>query len=1437
MSFLKKTFRFFSIILGTVLLIYFQIDNILHFSIPFVASKIYKSELSFDKITLQGWGNLRIENLKFCNNSIFKIEKIKNLELKISPSKKGLFESLVLSQGDMKITLNNEEERLTLLNFQRENEKKNVASSSSKKKNSYFLYFIPQMIELDEVKIEFTDKSHEEIVNKAFEVKEGEIKVLSEESAEIKLSIQDGDESIFIESKVAKELSFTLSLKKLSFKNEYLQYFNKNSIPIKLDRGYISGDLQKKGDFFFGDFNISLGLMMNGEELIKDFNLEINFDKKNIESKFVGVMDNEKIHGSISWDGRPSKESLSVLLNGHLRNIEDVANQFNISLPFKINGRVEKMILEFKASKIKNTFFPIYLRGLVAKSSVEILNNRFKSGSFLLKGHINNGHLDEKVELKELKIVMEKGDIDINGTAFLNSNPTILFNVNGSSENIESYLKHSFPCFKYHLSNELKWENGVLSAKGEGKIKDIDKHLNCKEIELNYRYIDNIFDIKLEDRESKSLLSFIYNDREKTFFHELQLKKELQFRFENFYIALSGSSVISLNNHFKERAIFDIYVGAISKGKISFEDFKIRGGSDNGISHFKPINPSFTIGGKRQIKGQLKNLNVGAIWTVDQNRDLYISCEEIDSYINGLPIGKLKKIAASFSLSNEKLLFNIDSNNFQSEGAVDINQKNISIEAKLFEMVLLKKLMVKKLTSSFKYSGSKWRVSFKGDTKFEKINIPFSGAFDMKDNIVHFKDVIIADNDMKGSINLENLMVDLVIKVGSRQHFTFINIPNVDYKMFGQAYIFGSLKNLGAAVEINFADVNYKKYKIPNMFISLLYKDGKIWTNSVEMGKGEEKTNLSVEGYLDPSKNSLNLKVENQLIEMDQLSDSFKGKININSSIEGKFNQILYNFSCNLKNGYYENIKINDLNVQIDGENDQLQISNTYLQLNEDIVELSGSLSRENQNLHLISEKIDLKFIQMLYPKLSKSGGIVELNVSLNNGHILGDVLLKDCQAQSNLKNFVDTDLELPIDLKELEAKFSFNNQEIKIEEFKGKINEGEIRLYGFIFIDEFKFKDRIVNLRIKDFHLPIGDFLTTDMDGDLQLLNDNLVGRVKFKNGLITDIPIQTFYNLPSKQKVEKELPKIAMEINISIEDEFAINLNNFFGINRLNSNVSGNFLLKNNKDESVATGTLFIKKGVIDFMDSTFNIEYGKISLAEPLLVPYIQLGANTKVSSIDEEIRLEMVGYLDSEKVQIEKKEIDFSGQKSAFNDKILRVYLSSDGDLDLDTMRSLIISGELSKQLENAENVIGQQVTTIFLAPISRRLKKLLGVQQFKIRTPSISSQSIFSIIEDAELEIVSNLYGNFIFGKLDLIFEEQNFRAPKKVNINLFSKKHLHLISSLIKEKNSYSKHWSIRKKFDYGNSGFSLEANKLEKLVENFDWKQLEIGFEAFIHF
>ncbi|MGB6129736.1 MAG: hypothetical protein WBG30_13405 [Psychrilyobacter sp.] len=1226
-------------------------------------------------------------------------------------------------------------------------------------------------------KLLFQDNYYEKPINKFVNNVEGYVSFDDTHGIDLDFYNTKGDEMVdYSFTNYEKEYSMTIKLKNGSIDQDLMQYAYVDEYTNYLG-GKADLDLTIDSDGLWGNAYLSEASFKTiaYEGVATDIHGGVDFLGERIKLKLDGKMGNKNVDFSLEY----ILDDVEMNITTSDLNKEDIkkVTLFDDTLKKKIEDlgdfNVSYLRLNFNFDDDFNLTLDTYLR----LNTLDIKGGQVKDlkGSIVLSG--------DQVRLKDLRFFMDYNGNE--GYALLNgSYDKDILDLNFNILNKRSPLKQKKlnGNFKYDLNTEkidYTLYSDILEIGGDidlnKKIFGISS-IGTKDLEIEYKgehystknNVKVIYDyankdllfgqgeVEIKEKDSQRALSLnftnngnkIYFNKINLFYNELQLSgngyldiEDLSYNFDYTGKNLKVENFISVDNLETGIDFQGTFIG-VKQNFSMISDVESKGGKYGGSY--------------KDIRGRLRIVN--------HERKLGV---DFDGYLGELSYDKVKfkdfKVGLNYSDGVFKVL-ELRNNLLTIVGDYNIINQTLDFDYKI------RGIRENKIKSLEKY-GFKMNLedvdgSLKGQLENFKIKLYSTNAWIqyeklpklyLKGGIRFFNQKIFLDefkvgeNNIGGYYDVSSKEFKLKVNLLENNLAEYYGDINLKYRLTGEVVLWGTPDNISGVLKTFADNVYLRGTKLPNVKmvstykggdLSKLDKSGHIDVNSVTIYSEKGDKLLNGGGWIDLSKNILSFEIKDTL-EIENLKEYSKtkdinGKLNASISVNGPFDKLKYNLNIHSKVISIDGNKLENLKTSFHGDLKELRLEELTLSYHGNKLTSKGKIDFKDfdYSLNIKSNEIDLSFLNIFsFSKyIEKIKGIATIDVEINSKNNYGEFKIRDLSGEMPKYGII---------IDKVNTQVVLDKKLVKIDYFKGKINNGDIKMEGYLKIPDFEGienKEKQVskldyrfNLILDNIDYSYQDKINLVLSSDAIFTKNKVTGDFIINSGEILGVPNieDTEVSKIASQIKEKEVirkskelgsdfeiktvegssPSIDLDINLKTENPIKLEISKLVYTSIVENidgdlNIDGNLKLENkdisyNGMVSIDDGSVVLNNNL--FYLSTATAKFIKTESESVSFHPIVVLNANSTIAN--EDVYININGEYPN-----------------------LQIQMSTGSGLNEDEIGSLLTFHNVSDEKNTnvvVKDVLDREISDKLFSPISSEIASVLKIEKFQISSDLVA----------------------------------------------------------------------------------------------------------------
>ncbi|UUV18465.1 hypothetical protein NRK67_14400 [Fusobacteria bacterium ZRK30] len=1225
-------------------------------------------------------------------------------------------------------------------------------------------------------KLLFQDNYYEKPINKFVNNVDGYVSFDDTHGIDLRFYNTEGDEMVdYSFTNYEKEYSMTIKLKngdidqdlmQYAYVDEYTNYLGgKADLDLTIDSDGLWGDAYlSKASFKTSAYDgvatdIHGGVDFLGERI--KLKLDGKMEEKNVEFSLEYLPDNVEMNITASDLNKEDIKKVTLFDDTLKKKLDDLGD-FNVSyLRLKFNfdkdfnltldNYLRLDTLNIKGAEVKDLKGSIVLSGdqVRLKDLRFFMNYDGSEGYTLLNGSYDEDILDlnfsilnrkSPLKLKELNgnfkydlntekidytlysdILKIGGEIDLNRQIFgISSIGTkdVEIKYNGEYYSTKNNVKVIYD----YANKDLLLGQGEVEIKGKDSLRSLalnftnngnriyfnkinlfynelhlsaNGYLNIDDLSYNFDYtgknlkIENF--ISVDDLETGIDFDGTFiGEKEK--FSLISNVESKSGRYGVSYKDIRGR--LRVVNNGKVGADFDGYLGEVSYDNVEFKDFKV------GLNYSNDV---FKVS---ELRNNLLTI-VGDYNIINQTLDF-------DYKIRGIKENKIKLL--------EKYGFKMDLEDV--DGSLKGQTKDLKIKL---------------------YSTNAW-------VQYENLpKIYLKGGIRFYDQKIYFDEFKVGENNIGGYYNVSSKNFRLKVNLLENNLAEYYGDVNLKYRLTGEVVLWGTPDNISGVLKTFADNVYLRGRKLPNLKMVSTYKGGNLGKldksghmdiNSVTISSEKGDKLLNGGGWIDLSQNKLSFKIKD-ILDVENLKEysetqDISGKLKTDISVDGSFNDLKYDLNIDSKVILIDGNKLENLKVDLHGDLKELRLKELSLSYHNNKLTSRGEINFKDfdYSLNIKSNEIDLSFLNIFSfsEYINKIKGIATIDVEINSKNNYGEFKVKDLSA------------EMPkygIFIDKVNTQVVLDKKLVKIDYFKGKINNGDIKMEGYLKIPAFEGiekqdsqvskLDYRLNLVLDKVDYSYQDKINLVLSSDAVFTKNKVTGDFIINSGEILGIPDvkdTEVSNIASQIKekevirrsrelgsdfeiktVEDDGPSIDIDINLKTESPIKLKISkltytsiveNIYG----DLDIDGNLKLKNkeisyNGMVSIDDGSIVLNNNL--FYLSTATAKFIKTEAESVSFHPIVVLNANSTIANEDVYINI--------------------SGEYPN-----LQIQMSTGSGLNEDEIGSLLTFHNVSDEKNTnvvVKDVLDREISDKLFSPISSEIASVLKIEKFQISSDLVA----------------------------------------------------------------------------------------------------------------
>ena len=1266
------------------------------------------------------------------------------------------------------------------------------------------------IITVTNAKLLFQDNYYEKPINKFVNNVDGYVSFDKNNGIDLRFYNTSGEEMVdYSFTNYEKKYSMTIKLKNGDIDQNLMQYAYVDEYTNYLG-GKVDLDLTIDSDGLWGTAYLSEASFQTSayEGVATDIHGGVDFLGKRIKLELDGKMEKKDVKFSLEY--APNGVEMDITSSNLGKKEIKKVTLFDDLLKEKINDlgefNISYLRLKFNFDEEFNLTLDTYLR----LDTIDIKGTKIND----LKGNIVLSK--DKVKLKDLRFFMNYDGVE--GYTLLNGsyeNKLLDFNFNILNKKSPLKLKKISGNFKYNLKTEkidytlysdiLKISGDINLVKQTFGISSI----GTKDVEVEY---------KNEYYSAKNNINIIYDYANKKMIlsqGEIEIRKKDSFNSLILNFTNNGNKIF-----FNKMDLFYDDLKLSAKGFLDIEDLSYNFnyvGKNLKVEKFIPIDNletgidfTGTLIGKREKYSLVSDLesrngkygvsyeNIRGRLRVINNRGFSI---DFDGYIGKFSYDKVffKDFKIGLDYKNGVLkILEVRNNLLTIEGDYNIINQTLNFnyrirgirenKVKLLEKYGIK-MNLKDVDGSIKGSIEDFKINFYStDAWLQYGNLPkiyFKDEIRFYDQKLFFNGFKVGENSINGYYNISSNKFKIKVNLLENNLAEYYGDINLKYRLTGEVLLWGTPNNINGIFQVSADDLYLRGRKLPNIKIISTYKGGELEKlgksghmdiNDIIISSEKGGKLLGGKGWIDLDSSTLSFNI-NDILDIKKLKEYSKtqdinGNLKTTIIVKGGFNDLKYSLNINSKLIQVEGNDLENLNIDIQGDLKELKLKELSLSYHKNRLISHGEVNLKNfdYKLDIKSNKIDLSFLNIFSfsEYIEEIEGIATIDIEINSKNNYGEFQIKDFSSKiPKYGIFID----------KVNTKVVLNKKLVKINYFNGKINNGDIKMEGYLnipYLDDIKNEEsKLSNL---DYRLSLildkidysyENKINLVLSSDAVFTKNKITGDFIIDSGEILEVPDiggTEISNIASQIKEKEVIRKskelgegfeiktiqdkgVSIEVDINLKTKTPINLK----ISKLsytsivediygNLNINGKLKIK---DEDLSyNGIISVEDGSIKlnnnlFYLSTATAKFIKKKSDSTKLHPIIVLNANSTIAN--EEVYINITGEYPN-----------------------LEIQMSSGSGLSSDEIGSLLTLHNVSEESNTnavVKDVLDREISGRFFSPISNEIADVLKIEKFQISSDLVAYEYEGGIYKDtgslglgASVEAENPIYKDKLYWK-------------------------------------------------------------------------------------
>jgi len=1239
------------------------------------------------------------------------------------------------------------------------------------------------IITVTNAKLLFQDNYYEKPINKFVDNVDGYVSFDSTRGIDLNFYNTKGKEMVdYSFSNYKKRYSMTIKLKDGNINQELMQYAYVGEYTDYLG-GKADLDLTIDSDGLWGEAYLSKASFHTSayDGVARDIHGKVDFLGRRIKLKLDGKMEKKDLTFSLEYN--PSGLEMDITTsNLNKENINNVT-LLDDNLKEKIDGlgdfNISNLKLNFNFDENFNLTLDTYLRlDTLNSNGIEIKD---------LKGNIilSNNY----VKLKDLRFFLKKNESE--GYILLNGdyeNSILDLNLNILNKKSPLKLKKLSGDLKYNLDTEkidYKLYSDILNIGGNvdlsKKIFEISS-IGTEDVEIEYKdeYYSAKNNIKvIYDYHNKNLIL----GQGKVDIRKKDTLKSLTLNFTNNGNKISFNKIDLFYNDLKLSAngylnIDDLSYNLNYTGKnLSVENFIAIDNLETKVDF------DGTLIGKKQQFSLISNLNSSKGKYYGSYKDIHgrlmvVNNEKLTADFNGylgeLSYDKIKfkdfKVALNYKDGIFKVL-EVRNNLLTIKGDYNIINQTLDFDynirgIKENKLELLEKYGIKinleEVDGNLKGLVKDFKINFSSTSTWVQYNnlpkIYLKGKIQFYNQNIYFNEFKVGENNLNGYYNISSNEFKFKINLLENNLAEYYGDINLKYRLTGEVVLWGKPDSINGVFN-TFADNIYLRgIKLPNIRLISTYKGGNLKNlnksglidiNDITVFSNNKDDLLSGNGWINLSENKLSFKIKD-ILDIENLKEysiiqDISGKLNTDISIDGLFNDLKYNLKIDGKVISIDGNKFENLKTNFYGDLKELILKELSLNYHGNKLFSQGNFNFKNfdYNLDIKSNEIDLSFLNIFSfsEYINQIKGIATIDVAISPKNNYGEFKVRD------LSGIVP---KYGVTIDKVNTQIVLDKNFIKIDHLKGKVNNGDIKIKGYLKVpaldgieDKVSKLDYRFNLILDNIDYSYQDKINLVLSSDAVFTKNKVTGDLIINSGNFIGIPnIQSVKDSKITSQIkEREVIKGSKELGRdfeikTIQDsgpsiDIDINLKTKNPIDLKISKLTSTSIVENLYGDLNINGNLKLKNKEISY-NGIVSIDKGSIVLNNNLF--YLGTATAKFIKTEEESINFRPILVLNANStIANEEVYININGEYPN-----LEIQMSSGSGLNEDEIGSLLTFHNISSEKNTnvvVKDVLDREISNKFFSPISSEIASVLKIEKFQISSNLVAYEYEGGIYKD------------------------------------------------------------------------------------------------------
>lgn len=658
----------------------------------------------------------------------------------------------------------------------------------------------------------------------------------------------------------------------------------------------------------------------------------------------------------------------------------------------------------------------------------------------------------------------------------------------------------------------------------------------------------------------------------------------------------------------------------------------------------------------------------------------------------------------------------------------------------------------------------------------ENKTVHFGGDIDYSKNKVFARNFKINENTLSFDYYLDKKIGNYHIDIFETMLSEFI--LGVKFRIIGISN--GTIKNdkISGNFKGSVNEFYYKGTKIPNVLFEGEYNNDNILFKNIDILSPNDEKLVSTEGIIDLKEKSFDFAILKQTVPVNEIfnKENLAGTINVQGKAKGTFDN--YNFELKASEGNisYKGSEIKNIGIDVSGDKEKIVLNNFTAGYLNNSLKSDGiyNMADGKYKFNVNSSDIDLSFLSVLLEEY----GIDDISGKGKLNLVFSDIVPN---GQIAVNNFNLSAKKYGISLKNLNGDIALDKGYLRINKFKGNMNDGTINLKGYVelsklinqLLDEnFGKIDYNLSLEGKNINYSYEDYFNVNFNTNLSFRRNAVFGSLVINEGKIEKILKEDFgivsivknflRNFFRRNKTDAIALRNARGIAADNDAVSGVRINVNFNIDKgidVKVNKATNFFTNIN-GKIMGQGRLSGKLGRLNFLgetsikDGEFVLNGNRFTIDRALV---LFNNRNEYIPDLNPEIVFSTSSIIDNKSLEI------------ALNGPVrnLTFMVRSGNEVSVNSLDSVLEGNGTGTDGNNnvsilLTNLIGGQISDIVINPIVNILRGI-GFSNLNVRSSILAEEKRkdveqeSSMVLGAYVEAESPIYKDKLFWKVKVNF--------------------------------------------------------------------------------